>query len=73
MDTPGLESSANALGYNNKVLHSIKAAQKKHKPDLVLYVDRCDTVRGFEHIFWLSRLAWADADKVLKLQLGLYD
>lgn len=46
VDTPGLELSSTAVGYNNKVLNAIKGAQKKHKPDLVLYVDRCDVVRA---------------------------
>lgn len=44
VDTPGLQASSTALNQNTKVLHAIKGAQKKYKPDLVLYVDRCDMV-----------------------------
>ncbi|KAK9809626.1 hypothetical protein WJX73_008770 [Symbiochloris irregularis] len=46
IDTPGLQASPTALAHNTKVLHAIKGAQKKYKPDLVLYVDRCDMVRS---------------------------
>ena len=44
IDTPGLELSASAISHNNRLLFSIKGAMKKHKPQLVLYVDRCDAV-----------------------------
>jgi GTPase SAR1 family protein len=40
VDTPGLTSSAAGAGANAGVLRSIKAAFRKHQPDLVLYVDR---------------------------------
>jgi hypothetical protein len=40
VDTPGLTASAAGAAANASILRSIKAAYKKHHPDLVLYVDR---------------------------------
>jgi GTPase SAR1 family protein len=40
IDTPGLHASASGYGRNQQVLQAIKGAYKKHKPDLVVYVDR---------------------------------
>jgi hypothetical protein len=40
VDTPGLTASAAGAAANAGILRSIKAAFKKHQPDLVLYVDR---------------------------------
>ena len=45
IDTPGLAMSGSSLTTNAKVLHGIRRAMKKHRPDLVLYVDRQDVVR----------------------------
>lgn len=45
IDTPGLNPAASQLATNLRSLNSIKAAYKKHKPDIVLYVDRLDVVR----------------------------
>lgn len=47
VDTPGLTSSAAGAGANAGILRSIKAAFKKHTPDLVLYVDRWGWVGWF--------------------------
>jgi len=40
VDTPGLTASAAGAAANASILRGIKAAFKKHSPDLVLYVDR---------------------------------
>ena len=45
IDTPGLTMSGSSLTGNARILHGIKKALKKHRPDLVLYVDRQDVVR----------------------------
>ena len=47
IDTPGLTMSGSSLTGNARILHGIKKALKKHRPDLVLYVDRQDVVRTF--------------------------
>ena len=44
IDTPGLAMSGSSLTGNNRALHAIRKAMRKHKPDLVLYVDRNDVV-----------------------------
>lgn len=44
VDTPGLVASAGATAYNAKVNQQIKRAYNKHHPDLVLYVDRLDSL-----------------------------
>lgn len=44
IDTPGLAMSGSTLTRNAGVLHAIRKAMNKHKPDLVLYVDRNDVV-----------------------------
>jgi hypothetical protein len=41
IDTPGLHASADAQSANRSLLKSIKAAWKKHKPNFLIYVDRC--------------------------------
>jgi len=43
IDTPGLVAAASQTAYNGRVLREIHAAYKKHKPDLVVYVDRLDS------------------------------
>eukprot|EP00798_Chlamydomonas_sp_ICE-L_P015505 gene15505-21592_t len=42
IDTPGLVPSASESKYNSKVLRQIRSAYQKHKPDLVIFVDRLD-------------------------------
>ena len=44
IDTPGLSMSGSTLTRNAGVLHAIRKAMNKHKPNLVLYVDRNDVV-----------------------------
>ncbi|KAJ0716021.1 putative small monomeric GTPase [Helianthus annuus] len=44
IDTPGLKSSYLDQPYNQKVLKSIKGFTRKHTPNVVLYVDRLDTL-----------------------------
>ncbi|KAM0070428.1 putative small monomeric GTPase [Helianthus debilis subsp. tardiflorus] len=44
IDTPGLKSSYLDQPYNQKVLKSIKRFTRKHAPNVVLYVDRLDTL-----------------------------
>jgi hypothetical protein len=41
IDTPGLHASADAQSANRSLLKGIKAAWKKHKPNFLIYVDRC--------------------------------
>jgi len=41
IDTPGLHASADAQSANRSLLKSIKGAWKKHKPNFLVYVDRC--------------------------------
>lgn len=45
IDTPGLHASADAQSANRSLLKGIKAAWKKHKPNFLVYVDRCVGVR----------------------------
>eukprot|EP00891_Asterochloris_glomerata_P006308 jgi/Astpho2/6308/fgenesh1_pg.00090_%23_4_t len=45
IDTPGLEVSQAEMGSNLEKLGKIKRAYKKHKPDIVMYVDRADVIR----------------------------
>eukprot|EP00873_Tetraselmis_striata_P028343 jgi/Tetstr1/448607/TSEL_035856.t1 len=45
IDTPGLMPSASMTGKNQRILSQAKAAWKKYKPDIVLYLDRMDFVR----------------------------
>ena len=45
IDTPGLAMSGSSLTRNQAKLHAIRKAMNKHRPDLVLYVDRNDVVR----------------------------
>ena len=66
IDTPGLELATTAIGKNTRTLHSIRAAQKKHKPDLVLYIDRCDVVS------YLIGLQHACLDLLLVLRLAAF-
>jgi hypothetical protein len=42
IDTPGLHASSDMALSNRGILRSIGRAYKKHKPDFVIYVDRCD-------------------------------
>ncbi|KAJ7955099.1 Translocase of chloroplast, chloroplastic [Quillaja saponaria] len=44
LDTPGLGSSAMEQAFNRKILSSVKKYIKKFPPDIVLYVDRVDTL-----------------------------
>lgn len=44
IDTPGLQASSSAVGYNTRVLSQIRKAHRKYKPDNVLYFDRMDQV-----------------------------
>ncbi len=46
IDTPGLHMASSQLARNMDVLNAAKKAFNKHKPDLVLYVDRMDELRG---------------------------
>ena len=43
IDTPGLLRGPEAIRHNLKVLKGVRAAQSKHRPTMVLYVDRMDT------------------------------
>lgn len=45
IDTPGLTPSASMTGKNQRILSQAKAAWKRYKPDIVLYLDRMDFVR----------------------------
>jgi len=42
IDTPGLRAAAGDSAANARVLRQIRRAYRKHKPDLVVYVDRLD-------------------------------
>lgn len=53
VDTPGLTASAAGAAANAGILRGIKAAFKKHQPDLVLYVDRWAGAGGGSG--WLTR------------------
>ena len=67
IDTPGLTMSGSSLTSNSRILHTIKKAMKKHRPDLVLYVDRQDMVRSLAcRLFRLSGFPplTADPDQV---------
>ena len=44
IDSPGLLRGASAVGHNARVLRGVRAAQAKHRPSIVLYVDRMDAV-----------------------------
>lgn len=48
IDTPGLSASASGTATNAAVLLQIRKAFKRHKPDLVVYVDRLDLPRQHE-------------------------
>ena len=43
IDTPGLLRGPEGIRHNLKVLKGVRAAQEKHRPTMVLYVDRMDT------------------------------
>ncbi|KZV25603.1 translocase of chloroplast 159, chloroplastic-like [Dorcoceras hygrometricum] len=43
-DTPGLRSSLEDQSHNRKVLSSIKKIMQKSPPDVVIYIDRLDTL-----------------------------
>jgi len=43
IDTPGLLRGPEGIRHNLKVLKGVRAAQAKHRPTMVLYVDRMDT------------------------------
>ena len=45
IDTPGLQPSAGNIQSNQIKLLKMQAAFKKHKPDLVVYMDRADVLR----------------------------
>ena len=65
IDTPGLTMSGSSLTSNSRILHTIKKAMKKHRPDLVLYVDRQDMVRSLAcRLFHLSRFPPLTAGQV---------
>lgn len=43
IDTPGLLRGPDGIRHNLRVLKAVRAAQAKHRPTIVLYVDRMDT------------------------------
>lgn len=43
IDTPGLLRGPDGIRHNLRVLKGVRAAQAKHRPTMVLYVDRMDT------------------------------
>ena len=45
IDTPGLQPSAVNIGSNQRLLNQMHGAFKKHKPDIMLYMDRADIFR----------------------------
>ncbi|KAL3138742.1 Translocase of chloroplast 159, chloroplastic, variant 2 [Trebouxia sp. C0010 RCD-2024] len=45
IDTPGLQPSAANIGSNQRLLNQMHRAFKKHKPDIMLYMDRADVYR----------------------------
>lgn len=45
IDTPGLQPSAVNTGSNQRLLNQMHGAFKKHKPDIMLYMDRADVFR----------------------------
>ena len=45
IDTPGLQPSAANIGSNQRLLNQMHGAFKKHKPDIMLYMDRADVLR----------------------------
>lgn len=47
IDTPGLQPSAANIGSNQRLLNQMHGAFKKHKPDIMLYMDRADVFRCF--------------------------
>ena len=46
IDTPGLQPSAANIGSNQRLLNQMHGAFKKHKPDIMLYMDRADIFRS---------------------------
>jgi len=42
IDTPGLHAASDSALANRGTLRAVARAYKKHKPDFVIYVDRCE-------------------------------
>ncbi|XP_062214051.1 translocase of chloroplast 101, chloroplastic-like [Phragmites australis] len=55
IDTPGLGTSAMDEKSNRKVLNSVKRYMNRCPPDIILYVDRIDTLRQDENSLSLLR------------------
>jgi hypothetical protein len=51
IDTPGLHASSDAQAANRGLIKTIKRAWKAHKPNFLVYVDRC--VRRVLGVDWV--------------------